>query len=458
MAIDASSPPTRPSDPAVRVPTRASVRAVLGKAAACDADLRALCIDYLPELVPALGSGMSYEAIVNVLLERVAAEDLLSAIKQCFPERFTQNQHIIQYVDLASVPPVSGSGEEGNAERPTVPPPRSAYDPAWYAARPAEEQLALEALHFPGAAVTLLAPEAFGKTWLLNHIIRRVETRGRIVNLNLRAFGTSEIMSSYSRFLRELARQLLIESTGETAEAVSLAVDEAWRYADNPIDNLNSLMERRVLPRFSRGEWLILALDGIDAMGRHPYLEDFFTLLRGWMEDAARPPWSALRLMLTLSMAPRLLVSNIHQSPFNVATNIELSDLEPLQVQRLAEMYRLRWTAEQLKALTDLVGGHPYLLRLVMHEARRTGKSVEELTASPCKVLGDYLLHCARWLSSSPGLRDAFVQVLANPRASLSFDVADRLCQAGYLLWDERTHEYRPRYNLYRRMFQTTGT
>lgn len=433
------------------VPSRASLRLIIGKIAPCDTDLRVLCIDYLPALMGSIGTGMSYDAILNVVLQRTDPCELADALEQCFAERFARHRHLL-HEEGATATAASTSGET-TLKKYSVPPPRSAYDPSWYASRPEEEQRALEALNFPGAAVAFLAPEAFGKTWLLNHIMNRIQGCGRIVNLNLRAFGTSEIMASYSRFLREFARQILIEATCEPPDVAALAVEEAWRYADNPIDNLNSLMERRVLPRFRPGEWLILALDGVDAMGRHPYLEDFFTLLRGWMEDAARAPWSVLRLMLTLAMAPRLLVSNIHQSPFNVATSIELGDLSPEQIEKLAEMYGLSWTTRDLSVLTDLVGGHPYLLRLVMHEARRTGKGVTELTSPQSRVLSDHLLHCARWFSASPSLRDAFVQVLSNPHVALPFDVADRLRHAGFLVSDDPTHGYRPRYALYRRLF-----
>jgi hypothetical protein len=444
-------------------PTPASLRALLGKVIIRDTELRALCIDHMPELLKHFGTGMSWDAMVNVLLEYVHPAALVELLERVLPEGLAKFRHLLVFAVSQSVLPAAPAACEPPAGEHTpasccepprrpVPPPRSAYDPSWYARRPSEENLALEALSFPGAAVALLAPEAFGKTWLLQHIQTQVQRRGQIVNLNLRAFGTVNIMASYSRFLRELARQILVEATGALPEHAGPMIDAAWRYADNPIDNLNTLMEKQVLPRFAGGRWLLLALDGVDALSKHPYLEDFFTLLRSWMEDAARPPWSALRLMLTLAMAPRLLIANIHQSPFNVAMNIDLCELNDAQVDNLAALHGLSWSQADRTQVMDLIGGHPYLLRLAMYEARRSGKPVAELLAPHSRVFADYLAHCLRWLNASPSLRDGFVRAISDTRASLDFESFDRLRHAGLLVRDELSGEIRPRYPLYRRL------
>lgn len=444
------------------------MRVLLRKVLIRDSDLRALCVDFMPDLLKHLGGSMCLEEMINVLLEYTETCALLSFLEEAYPSRVAQHreQLVLEASPLVfrsqpspSQPPVGESaalGSQRGSLRSPVPPPRSAYDPCWYASRPSEESLALEALAFPGAAVALLAPEAFGKTWLLQHILTQVQKRGRIVNLNLRTFGTSDIMGSYSRFLREMARQILMAATSERPEQAAVLVEEAWRYADNPIDNLNTLMEQKVLPSFAGGHWLLLALDGVDALSKHPYLEDFFTLLRSWMEDAARPPWSALRLMLTLAMAPRLLIANIHQSPFNVATTIELRDLNDSQVEHLAQQHGLEWSAKDRATMMELIGGHPYLLRLAMYEARRSGKPVPELTAPHSRVFSDYLSHCARWLSASPSLRAAFLRTIADSQPTLDFESFDRLRHAGLLTQDEQSGKIRPRYALYLRMFATS--
>jgi hypothetical protein len=285
---------------------------------------------------------------------------------------------------------------------------------------------------------------------VLRYLLGQLQNRGRVVNLDLRAFGNAQLMASYSQFLREFARQILIDTTGQRPDAVAALVDDTWRYADNPVDNLSLLMERSVLPNFSDGHWLILAIDGVDALSKHPYLEEFSTLLRSWMEDATRPPWSALRLLLSLSTAPRLLISNIDQSPFNVATRIELQDFSPNQVARLARQHGLSWSDADCEQLMALVGGHPYLLRLAMYEASRTSKPLAELLRPSHRLYTEHLERCAGRLRAG-NLHAAFSRLLADPQAVLDFDTVDRLRHGGLLCIDD-AGGLRPRYALYQRL------
>lgn len=443
-------------DDAQRIPTRASLRALLFKVAVTDTELRSLCIDHLPETLRHFGGGMSYDAMVNALLEHVPPTKLLSSLEECshMAESVAAYRGMLVFdlpVAAANIAPSSGPG------RRSLPPPRSAYDPAWYISRSEEESQALEALEYPGAAIALIAPEAFGKTWLLQHLLAAVQGRGRVVNLDLRAFGDAELMKNYSRFLRELARQILVDACGTRPEIAAAAIEEAWCYSDNPIDNINTLMRRKILCEFSDGKWLILALDGVDALGRHPYLEDFFTLLRSWMDSAGRPPWSALRLLLSLSTAPRLLISSIHQSPFNIATQLHLSDFNEEQIARLAALHELSWDRSERQDLQSLIGGHPYLLRLAMYEARRHGRSIADLTAPQSRIFMDFLAQKDRWLRTVPLVRDAFMRSLTDARASIDFDCFDRLRHAGLLLQDESLREIQPRYALLRRLLKSGG-
>ena len=46
-----------------------------------------------------------------------------------------------------------------------------------------------------------------------------------------------------------------------------------------------------------------------------------------------------------------------------------LSDLDAGQVEELARRYGLPWGAQEIEGVMRLVGGHPYLARLLMHRA-----------------------------------------------------------------------------------------
>ncbi|NES01556.1 MAG: hypothetical protein F6K22_01100 [Okeania sp. SIO2F4] len=109
-------------------------------------------------------------------------------------------------------------------------------------------------------------------------------------------------------------------------------------------------------------EALVLCIDNIDLIFPHPIAEDFLELLRSWHETAKRKNlWKKLRLIVVHSTEVYIRL-NTHQSLFNVGKPIELPEFNLEQVRQLTEAYKLNLQVEQITQLTDLVGGHPFLL------------------------------------------------------------------------------------------------
>lgn len=443
-------------------PTRGSLRSLLRQVIPFDSDLRMLCID-TDSLRPVLhhfGTGMSYEDMLNVLLSRVEPLTLVKAMDSCMilRERLFAHRHILQFepTPSAETNAVQDRNPASVSSPQLLPPTQCAYDSAFYVSRPVEEEQAQNALSFPGAAVVLIGPERTGKTWLLQHLVGQLARGGSVVNLNLHAFSTTEVLSSYGGFLRELARQILVAALGYSLQQAAFTVEEAWRYSNNPIDNLTRLMERQILPSFTVGSGiprrLILVLDGVEALGRQPYLADFFTLLRGWMEAAVHPPWSALRVLAAVSTSPGQLVPYIDWSHCHVAIKIELADFDDGQVAQLCAQYGLDWSISERRMLMQLVGGHPYLLRLAMGEARRRNRTVGELVSPASRVFTEFVAHCKRWLRSDPDLQRDFLRLLDDPRAPIGDDSIDRLRYAGLIIADDMIGACLPRYPLYHRL------
>lgn len=419
-------------------------------------DLNSFCLDFFPTVYRQFGNGQSRLAKENLLLSAADPHELGDRLREQahisgvgWPAVSREATVPKRRADSDSAPPA----RPATARRP-APPARCAYDDKWYVPRPDEEAQTLEALEYPGATAALMAPIGFGKTWMMEHVLRQLRSRGRIVTLNLRAFGDEQTMQSFSGFLRELARQILADATELSAAETAATIDEAWRFAMNPIDNLNRLMRRQILPSLSP-KWLILALDDVDTLRKHPYLEDFFTLLRSWMEGSCHPPWDALRLFMTLSMPPRLLIANINQSPFNNATKIALGDLDDQQIAQLCDMYDVRWTAEERQAVQAHVGGHPYLLKLALREARRTHRTVAELLSPDCSVFDDHLADRQSWLAARPLLQQVFVGA-ASGRKQSDFLAIDRLVHEGLLRQAGGTAVVR--YAVYRRLLRGLET
>jgi hypothetical protein len=194
-------------------------------------------------------------------------------------------------------------------------------------------------------------------------------------------------------------------------------------------------MERHVLPRVESA--LVLAIDGADVALGAPYQDDFFALLRAWAESF-HEPWPRLRLLLSVSTTPALLVTDPNRSPFNLTAPIILGDLRLAQVENLSRRHNLTWSSAQIGRLMDLVGGHPYLVRLLMHRAALHGTPLDELLDSGLGsrwILFEDLRRIRAWLSRC-GLLDVAVRVARDPEAKLAPDEYHRVIRAGVLLED----------------------
>ncbi|MFO0579757.1 MAG: AAA-like domain-containing protein [Polyangia bacterium] len=332
-----------------------------------------------------------------------------------------------------------------------VQPPGCAYDEDWYIERPYEERRALARLGVRGGAVVLQGPPGCGKTWLMQHLLRQESAHSAIVHLSLRALSTAETAASYGGFLRELARRIVSEALSADAAKTSVLLDEAWAFSQDPVSNLSHLLGRKVLPGFSEQRRLLLALDDADSLGQRPYAQEFFSLLRAWMDTSHKAPWSALRLLMSLTRSPELLIQDPNRSPFNIAQTFVLRDLGSEQRAELATRHRLAWGPEDLGALTDLVGGHPYLLRLAMYEAHLTRQPLAEILQPGHGVYEEFLRSCERWLRKNPSLRQAFLRALSDPEVPLADEELEPLrCQG--LLSEGEEEGVRIRYPLLRRL------
>lgn len=342
---------------------------------------------------------------------------------------------------------VSTNGS-GPRTKPAPPPPKSAYDAGWYLERLDEESRAHAALEAPGSPVVLQAPELFGKTWLLMHLLTELKERGRTVYINLKTLGV-ETLATFSTFLRELARLTL-----ESYSLPPALLEQAWERSGNPEANLNWLMSTQVLPCPGPEGWLVLALDGADALADKPYFDRFLTLLRGMAEQAAIGPWGALRLILTLSSTVALRGQDIHRSPLeNVAQIIPMADLSPARVAQMAAWHGHDRTGVQ--SLQELAGGHPYLVHLALHEAQHRKLPLAEVLTPRSRVFDPYLQMCRKRLLLQPELYQALRTVIADPQAAVDPNHATRLIDAGFLIDEYDDHDHRRlhlRYRLYRRL------
>ena len=157
-----------------------------------------------------------------------------------------------------------------------------------------------------------------------------------------------------------------------------------------------------------------------------------------WNEGAAGV-WSRFRLILLLSATPSMAFDDPDHldSPFTNLTNdvIELGDLSPDQVVELASLHGLAWGREVVdRLLYPLVGGHPYLLRVIMYQARLTRAALAAILGNAevmDSLFSTHLGQLGRVLEQDPILQEALARLLATPGCFVEEDHYQRLRRAG---------------------------
>ncbi len=326
-----------------------------------------------------------------------------------------------------------------------VQPPGAPYNQSWHIGRAEEERTALNYLDQPGAPVVLWGPEKFGKTWmaqfLCNCVMQQDGGDCRVIAINFDSFD-HESRADYPSFIRELAFQI-VGALGGPEDWVPLL----WRSHGSVNQKLGRLMRENVLPLVNTR--VIMALDRVDAVWGLPFKDDCFGMLRAWAQD---PRLEKLRFILGISTTPQRLIDRPTQSPFNLTPPIVLGDFTRAQIEQMAELYGLVWTDRDFKTLTELVGGHPYLVRHVMHRSNLTGgTSVGELLDEGTSLFDDFLQRYSRRLHNAPELLAGIRRLGSETLSELDPDISTRLEAAG-LAVEEKVGFYRLRYRLYERL------
>lgn len=373
-------------------------------------------------------------------------------LKRIIPDSLEKNEPVRAALGTVYATPVQVLLDMLPAEfkkpLPKPQPPVAGYDPTWYINRDEDEENALNSLGFPGAPVVLWGPAQFGKTttlkYLLDQIRNDVSQPSTIATINLMMFD-QKVKDSLDTMLREFANQLVVDLFGNQNW-----VEITWQTSLGSIGKMKQLMEKYILPNVTGR--LVLAIDQVDAIWKLPYKNDFFGMLRNWTDQSNEEVWGKLRLVLTISMTPSFLVDDVNQSVLSMANMILLGDFNPEQVEQLAKRYDLNWTRTEIEKLMNLVGGHPYLIRVVMYKARLSKANLDELLdlQNPKnQIFKNYLDRFRYWLNHKPELQNELRSFKAgNVSYGSNPILCERLSKVG-LLTEVSTSTYRLRYPLY---------
>lgn len=304
----------------------------------------------------------------------------------------------------------------------------------------------------PGSLIRIKAPRQMGKTSLMARILHHAKEQGyHAIPLSFQR-ADSQLLGNLDQFLRWFCEQV-----GRRLKRLN-QLDDYWiGYGSK--DKCTAYFEECLLEEIDQP--LVLGLDEVDRVFPHRAIaDDFFALLRSWYEvarygDFSSELWEKLRLVVVHSTEVYVPL-DINQSPFNVGKNVELPEFRTEQVLDLAGRYGLNWTTTQVEELTQLIGGHPYLVQKALYHLRRQDVTLAELAETAGTEAGIYSDHLRRhwWnLKEYPKLKEAFRQVVVkNKSVELDAELAFKLDSMG--LVQLQGNEAIPRCDLYRNYFR----
>ncbi len=348
-------------------------------------------------------------------------------------------QEIVDWEELAQRTPSSGPTEEEETME---------TDFSKYIQRPPLEQRCYETAIQPGSLLRLKSAKGMGKTLLIDKIISEIDrNKYKIVQLSfLQADGAvlNDLDKLGKWFCLVVSRSLSLENE----------VEKRWEEGLGKI-NVSYYFEEYLLPSLKKN--LILFLEDLDRLFTNQSVADeFLSLFRSWYEQAkTRKIWQQLGLVLAYS-TEEYVPADINHSPLNVGVEIELLDFTREQVLELANRYNAGLGKDDLKKITKLVGGHPYLLQKAVYAIAKQQLSLEsfEMTATTEEgIYGDRLRAHLLNLEQYPELAEGMKKVVSSTSpVDLGTRINKQLHSLGLVAFEQNA--IKPRYLLYREYFR----
>jgi DNA-binding Xre family transcriptional regulator len=326
---------------------------------------------------------------------------------------------------------------------------------AFYIERLPQEDYCKAEIAKPHALIRLKAPRQMGKTSMMMRLLHQAEQQGdRAVYLSLEQV-MDEAWKNADRFLHWFC--------------ASVAIKTQHKFQQEDYASLTSMVgstlgtqeyfESYLLPDLNQP--LTIGLDSVDRLFDAPHLyNNFFSLLRS-LHEAGKHTEILSRLRLVISHATEVYIPlDINQSPFNVGISVEVNEFARDRVEVLAAKHQLNWTATEIDSLMDVIGGHPFLIRIAMFEVASQNTDLSSLIShavSNNSVF--YQRHLARietTLRNQPDLLMAMSNVIQSGKDSmLSRSLKGKLEGLGLVKFQEDLVV--PRCKLYQQYFAKLG-
>lgn len=278
-----------------------------------------------------------------------------------------------------------------------------------YVERPPLENNCLNILKQEQSLLRIRAPYNSGKTrlvdWLIEHlkqdhyqpIIIDCEEEKTTINLSTEDFLLA--------ICRTITQELNLNET---------PLDKFWKRMGTPAHKARRYLEEYVLKPSNNP--LIFVFEKFDTILETNHLgNEICGILRSWHEKRSQP-WRKLRLIIVHS-TEFYANYDFYSSPLmGVGYVVSLSDFDQNQVLTLAKLNQINWTLSTVKTVMNLVGGSPYLLKLILTQVQE-GKPLETILDDAIQGRDPFQSHLRllmRYLQNNNLLTPTFQQILHN--------------------------------------------
>jgi len=280
----------------------------------------------------------------------------------------------------------------------------------FYVERQADRQL-LEAATRSESVILIHGPRQIGKTSLLARGLKSLRHSGRkVVLIDFQAIN-SEVLGSL--------KSLYLYLGAEIADQLSLndSILDTWDDRRAANTNFERFLTRNILARIEVP--LIFAMDEVDRLFSHSYSSELFGMIRSWHNARAlnsEGPWGKLSVALVYATEARLFIADLNQSPFNIGARLEMEDFSLVDIADLNRRHQNPLKSdEEERRLYDLVGGHPFLVRLSFNQLVSERLGLAELVAKAIAERGPFsahLRHAAALVTADDSLSKAMATIL----------------------------------------------
>ena len=262
------------------------------------------------------------------------------------------------------------------------------------------------------------APRKWGKTSATIRMKEHERKQGfHTVCLNFREFDT-DTLQNLGIFLQKFCESIILELNSEELQ-IENNVAEFWQKSLVPNNKAKCriYIQKYILTVINKP--LVIVLDEVDTIFGNSQIDvEFFALLRVFYErSASELIWQKLKMIIVHSQDYTETSKN--KSPFNVGESVELPEFNESQIKKLLALHGLNWQSEKIKQLMELVGGHPYMVRVALYKTANqemTFSQFLELSATEAGPFAEDLLY--QWNNlEKHNLKQEYKKVLATKSA-----------------------------------------